>query len=264
MGLVLPFGLAVGITMGAVGAGGSIVAIPVLVHVAGLDVHAATTASLLVVGSAAVVGTVPHARAGRVRLASGIAFGASGVVGAVVGSWLNARAGDDVLMLGFAALALTMATLLTGRVRSPEPREPAPRDAAIRDAAPLEHSPRGRVLALGSAVGLLTGLFGVGGGFIVVPALIFLLGFSTRDAIGTSLVVIAINAGVSMLARLPTLELDWSVVGPFAGAGVAGVLLGGLVSQRTRTARLGFALAGLLVVVAGVTGLPAASRLAGG
>lgn len=259
MGLVLPFGLAVGITMGAVGAGGSIVAIPVLVHVAGLDVHAATTASLLVVGSAAVVGTVPHARAGRVRLASGIAFGATGVVGAVAGSWLNARAGDDLLMLGFAALALTMAALLTSRVRSPEPREAAPRDSE-----PLEHPPRSRVVALGSAVGLLTGLFGVGGGFIVVPALIFLLGFSTRDAVGTSLVVIAINAGVSMLARLPTLELDWSVVGPFAGAGIAGVLLGGLVSQRTRTARLGSALAGLLVVVAGVTGLPAASRLAGG
>ncbi len=252
--LALPFGVAVGLSMGALGAGGSLLAIPVLVHVAGLDVHAATTASLLVVGAGAVVGTIPHSRAGVVRLHAGVVFAVIGSVGAVAGSWLNQRASEASLAVGFSLLAVTMAALLARRTA-------VGRIAA--DETSDHHLSWPRVVILATAVGLLTGLFGVGGGFMIVPALVLALGLSMREAVGTSLVVIAINAAVAMAARYPSLDIDWAVVGPFAGAGIVGVVLGSIIARRSAPARLGYALAGLLVVVAGVMGLPAATDLAG-
>lgn len=252
--LLLPFGLAVGMTMGALGAGGSILAIPVLVHLGGLDVHAATTASLAVVGVGALSGLLPHWHAGRVHLGIGLTFGAVGSGGAVLGTALNRRLSDDVLLVAFAVFALTVAVLLVRRVGLP---------AAGLGAADGGHGGWWRIAALGTAVGFATGLFGVGGGFVVVPALVLIAGFRMREAIGTSLLVITVNAAVALTARLPSLGIDWSVAGPFAGAGVVGVFLGSLVARHAAPVRLGFALAGLLLVVAGVLGLPAAARLAG-
>lgn len=252
--LALPFGIAIGLSMGALGAGGSLLAIPVLVYVGGLDVHAATTASLLVVGTGALVGAIPHSRAGVVRLHTGVVFAVIGSAGAVAGSWLNQRASEAALAIGFSLLAVTMAALLARRTA-------VGRIGA--DGRTDEPQPWLRVIFLASGVGLLTGLFGVGGGFMIVPALVLALGLSMREAVGTSLVVIAINAAVAMAARYPSLDIDWAVVGPFAGAGIVGVVLGSVIARRSAPARLGYALAGLLVVVAGVMGLPAAADLTG-
>lgn len=245
---IAPLGLSVGVVLGALGGGGAILTVPILVYLLGQSPRAATTGSLIIVGLTALVGLAPHQRAGRVRLAEGVTFGVLGVLGSVVGTRASTSVPAPVLMSAFSALMLVVAGLMTRKRRLARAAA-----VAIAIAEPEAPRPRRRNVALAATgVGLLTGFFGVGGGFAVVPALVLALGFTMPAAVGTSLLVIAINSATALVSRLGTdVALDWPVILTFSVFGAMGSVLGGKVVHRInpRTLSLGFTM--LLVVVAG-------------
>jgi uncharacterized membrane protein YfcA len=224
--LALPFGLAIGLSLGLVGGGGSILAVPVLVYVLGEGVREATTASLLIVGCTALAGALDHARAGRVRLRTAVAFGSSGAFGSLAGTLLNRVASPRAILFLFGLLLLAAAgAMLRRREDLDQPHEEQ------------VHAWR-RVLPLGLLVGVLTGFFGVGGGFLIVPALALVLGLPTSIAVGTSLLVIAIVCAVGFAAHLATGTIDWAVAGTFTAAGLVGAVIGSRLVERVRAIRL--------------------------
>jgi uncharacterized membrane protein YfcA len=237
--LALPFGVVIGLSLGLVGGGGSILALPVLVYVLGEPVKAATTESLLIVGTTALLGSLDHAHAGRVRWRTALAFGTAGVLGALGGTGLNRAVGGRAILFAFALLLLAAAAaMLRGRG---EPRGP-------------EIDPRGRNLWLrivpaGLVTGLLTGFFGVGGGFVIVPALTLLLAIPLASAVGTSLVVIAVTSAGALAAHLSSGRIDWGIAAAFTAAAVAGAFTGSRLSRRARPYRLAQAFAVLVTAV---------------
>ena len=299
--------LLIGLSLGAVGGGGSILAVPVLVGVVGLTAEQATSSSLVVVGVASLVGVATHARAGRVDLRAGLGFAAAGIVGSFVGTQLNEGIDGDVLLLGFAVLMVFVGARMLRSLRRPDalPVDDLPLERLRPDPVPVERPsglPRYRdgarlhryvstpdgaevgasvavgepgtqpvwngrrvalLVATGTGVGFLTGLFGVGGGFVIVPALVLVLGFPMSIATGTSLLVIALNAGVALAFRGGLGAIDWGVVAPFTVAAVLGVLAGRAVADRVPTRHLTAALGLLVLAVAVWTGVDAAIALAG-
>jgi hypothetical protein len=267
--LVVAAGLMIGLSLGALGGGGSILAVPVLVYLLGQSPRQATTASLLVVGIAASVGAVTHARAGRVRLREGAIFGILGIAGSYLGSRASAAVPANALLAGFGILMLAVAAAMVARRR---PRRHAP--GAGQGAGREPPEPRGTraskpargwalrggqhpllVATAATAVGLTTGFFGVGGGFVVVPALVLILGFDVPAAAGTSLVVIAVNSAAALTTRAVRggLPINWAVIIGFTAAAVAGVVAGGRLAGTASPQRLDAAFTVLIVAVAGYT-----------
>lgn len=258
--VIVPVGLVIGLSLGALGGGGSILTVPALVYLLGQGPREATTGSLIVVGLTSLVALVPHARRGRVRFAQGLAFGALGTVGSLVGSALAAHVAPTVLLAGFAALMLLVATLMVRRTRA---RAAGAADVAAAggrtDLGPMLSlrplscaCPRlMRLLVTASVVGLLTGFFGVGGGFVLVPALVLALSFDMPTAVGTSLLVIAVNSTTALLARANSgTSPSWPVLGAFTALAVAGSLVGGRLATRVSPRVLTRAFSVLLVGVA--------------
>lgn len=251
--LASPLGFLIGLSLGALGGGGSILAVPALVYVVGQTPKEAVATSLVVVALVSVFGIVPHWRAGRVRAGAGAVFGLAGVAGNLLGSAWNHAVDPEVLLLAFSGVMLVAAAAMWRRAtRSGEPAAPP---AAVQTQVRIDAATLVKVLAAGTAVGLLTGFFGVGGGFVIVPALVMALGFSMPDAVGTSLLVIAINSAVALATRLGSGNLDWSVIVPFTVAGMLGVVAGSRVADRVPADRLIRWFVVLLVGVAAYTGI---------
>ncbi|WP_409484625.1 sulfite exporter TauE/SafE family protein [Arsenicicoccus dermatophilus] len=239
---LIPLAVLVGLLLGALGGGGAILTVPILTYLAHQAPSAATTGSLIVVGTSSLVGLVPRLRAGEVRVTEGLTFGLLGTAGALVGSRLSTQVPGPVLMTAFAALLLVVATLMWRR-----------RSRGASAAAPPQPRRWPVRVAAATGVGLLTGFFGVGGGFVVVPALTLVLGLSMTTAVATSLLVIAINAASALASRAAGgLVVDWLVILPFALLTVVGTLLGAPLGRRVGQARLQSAFAVLLVLVAAV------------
>lgn len=282
-----PLGFLIGLSLGALGGGGSILAVPALVYAAGQDPKEATASSLMLVGSAALVGIVPHWRAGRVRVAMGLTFGVVGIGGSILGSAANRLIDPDVLLLGFSGLTLVAAWRMLRAcptcTQVGERRETESADATgeVAESAGLpvgagasrtqtSTSRPGSfvdpgvalaVVAAGTAVGFLTGLFGVGGGFVIVPALTLTLKLTMPEAIGTSLLVIAVNSFVALTARVASAGIDWQVTLPFTVAAIGGVVAGERVASVLEPERSLRAFAALLVGVAIYTAVGAALSL---
>lgn len=245
--LELVLGLAVGAVMGGLGGGGSVLTVPLLVYALDLAPREATTASLLIVGTTAVVGAVGHTRTGTTDWRVGVLLAAAGVPGALVGSHLSGRLSPDALLLSFAAVLLLAAGLT---LRSAAPEVPSGGGGtAVRTRA--RTSATTRLVLAGLGVGLLTGLLGVGGGFVVVPVLVVGLRMPMAPAVGTTLVVVAVNSFVALAARAGSEVFVWHVVVPFAAAAIVGSLVGQRLAGRLTGPALTRAFAGLLVVVAG-------------
>jgi len=263
-----PLGLLIGLSLGALGSGGSILAVPALVYAAGQTPQQATATSLLLVGIAALSGLPGHYRAGRVKIGPGVAFGLAGIGGSFAGTALNRRLDPQLLLLAFSGLiALAAWRMLTACPTCTRSGEEEALAAAAADARPsgVDVARVLMVLASGTAIGFLTGLFGVGGGFVIVPALTLVLGFAMPQAIGTSLLVVAVNSAVALVARLGTTHFDWSVTLAFTLAAVAGVAAGGRIADRidaTRSLRV-FA-AGLVVLALFTAGSAVAALLGRG
>ncbi|WP_432157020.1 sulfite exporter TauE/SafE family protein, partial [Streptomyces sp. bgisy153] len=206
--LALAAGAVIGLALGALGGGGSVLAVPALIYLLDFTPVGATTASLVIVTITSVTALAAHARDGHVRWRTGLLFAASGIVPAMVGGALAARIPATVLTAAFAVVAGAAAA------RMLRPRRRADTPAPVRP---------GKAVAAGAGLGAVTGVLGVGGGFLAVPALVSVLGLRMRDAVGTSLLVITVNSLAALSTRAGTVErLDWAVVGPFVGAAVLG------------------------------------------
>jgi uncharacterized membrane protein YfcA len=235
--LALAFGVLVGLTLGLVGGGGSILTVPILIYALGESVHLATGTALAIVGANALIGAWAHRRAERVHGGVALVFGGMGILGAVAGSVLNHLAPERIVLVGFAVLMLGAAlAMLRGR-----PGE-APR-------AP-HRGPSARIVLAGLGVGVLTGFFGVGGGFLIVPALVLLLGLPMREAVGTSLLIIAINSAAALAGHLRFGGVDLGVTLLFLAGGTAGALAGTRLAGRLDEQRLRQGFAGMVVLVA--------------
>ncbi len=293
LALALLLGAVIGLSLGALGGGGSILTVPALVYALGEKASAATTGSLIIVGITALVGSFGHARAGRVRWRAGFGFGLAGVASSSLGTALNRHINPDVLLLAFAGLVVIAASgmwrhagaaiAVSGdqlELRVAEPAlavdgSNASRSAAVelpgdRGIRPTPASqPEGsidfpggstthdslrtvlKVVAAGLIVGFLTGFFGVGGGFVIVPALALVLAYPMPEAIGTSLLIIAINSAAALGERAGQHQtVHWHVIAPFTVAAVAASLAGKQVADRVDGPRLTRAFVILLIAVA--------------
>ncbi|HEY5946754.1 MAG TPA: sulfite exporter TauE/SafE family protein [Kofleriaceae bacterium] len=228
---VLPLAVLIGISLGMLGGGGSILSVPILTYVADMAPNAAIASSLFIVGVTSAAGAISHARAGRVRWRTGILFGTAGMVGAFVGGRLSAYIPGRALMIAFGIMMAATAVAMLRKRRTLQP--PRVGDLPIR-----------KVLIQGLAVGIVTGTIGAGGGFVVVPALVLLGGLGMEIAVGTSLIVIAMNSFAGLAGHLGNVDLDWPVTLAVTGAAVLGSLLGGRLVGRIPPAALrrGFAI----------------------
>ena len=218
--LVVVLAVLVGVLLGLLGGGGSILTVPLLAYVAGLPTREAIAASLVVVGVTSLVATVSHARAGRVQWRTGLTFGAAGMASAYAGGRLGEHVPDGVLMVSFALVMLAAGVaMLRGRGRASETSHPM----AV-----------GKAVAYGAAVGLLTGFLGAGGGFLIVPALTLFGGLAMPVAVGTSLLVIAMNSAAGLVGHLSATPIPWGLAVMVTAAAVVGSLAGGRLATRVR------------------------------
>ncbi|MEU7189783.1 sulfite exporter TauE/SafE family protein [Streptomyces sp. NPDC045369] len=234
--LALVAGGVVGLALGALGGGGSVLAVPALIYLLGFTPAEATTASLLIVTTTSLTALYAHARAGHVRWKAGAAFAAAGVLPAALAGAAAARLPQAALTLAFAGVAALAAVMML------RPAAAAAGDREIR---------KGRAAGAGAGLGALTGLLGVGGGFLAVPALVAVLAFEMRAAVGTSLLVITVNSLASLATRFGAAgALDWAVVGPFTAAAVLGAWDGKRLAGKISGPRLQRLFAFALLAVA--------------
>ena len=277
-------GLTIGLIVGALGAGGGMLFIPVLVYLLHFSPHEAAAASLIIVGLTALVSLIPHALSGNVQWRRGLLFAAFSAAGSVGGSHLNAITPGDYLMLLFALLAAAVAIAMarkgiasrrqyrdrTREIVQEDAGEISPHTESIggeaassaaepgvinqgKQSRPLNNSLFKWVLAA-LVTGFLTGFFGVGGGFAVVPALVILLHLNMRQAAATSLLIMVISCASSLLVRIGTpLDIDLVVVTVFALTSMVGGGIGPILTRSAKEYRLTLGFACLLAGVAIVT-----------
>ena len=230
----------IGIALGLFGSGGSIITVPVLVYLVGQPEKVAIAGSLAIVGAVAGLGALSYMRQSLIDWNSVLWFGVPGIAGTVAGAWLAEFVSGTLQLTVFSIVMLIAAAGMLRNGASGNPSGPRA---------------RWKIMADGTAVGALTGFVGVGGGFLIIPALIVLGGLTPAIAVGTSLVIIAVKslAGfakyLSVLGRLE-MSVDWTIIGLFVILGGLGSILGGWLGRRLPAAAFRKAFAILLLVVA--------------
>lgn len=203
----------IGLTLGLLGGGGSILTVPVLHYVMGYPVRSAVPMSLVVVGLTSGFGAVNHWRAGTVKWRAALAFAPTAIVGSILGADLGLRVDPSVQLAVFGVVLLGAAvSMITGGVGEA--------------AHPIAPRPLPLVSLIGAAVGLITGFVGVGGGFMYVPALVLLAGVEMKAAVGTSLVLIMLSCLAGVARYQFGSAFDWPVIGLFTALAFVGVLIG--------------------------------------
>jgi uncharacterized membrane protein YfcA len=251
----LGFGALIGLALGSLGAGGSILTVPILVYAMGAPVQTATGTSLAIVGLNAFAGALMQLRRRQALPRVGLGVGASGLAGALGGAWLNHQVRGDVVLILFACL---MVVVGVGLMR----RFPAVVGAPV-SAECLTLASWGRIAAVGLGVGVLTGFFGVGGGFLIVPALVLVLGLPMSQAVGTSLIAIAVNALWGLLAHLTFGELDLPLTALFVVGGLLGLVFGGRLASRMPEHQLRLSFGVVVLATAAYTFARSAAALLG-
>jgi uncharacterized protein len=224
----------IGLSLGLLGSGGSIITLPILVYVAGIPTHQAVGMSLVIVGGTSAVGSLLNAHRDSFNWKAGAFFAVSGMAGAFIGAKFTHLVSAPVLLLLFGALMLVMGTRM---LRSGEPTSQS------QQCRPW------RCLGIGVAVGVLTGFLGVGGGFLLLPALVLFAGLEMMPAIGTSLAVIAVNCLGGFIGQLRYMDFDWRLTLGFLAAAIAGMFAGSALAKLLSAAvlRRGFAWCVLLL-----------------
>jgi uncharacterized membrane protein YfcA len=245
-GLALLAGALIGLTLALVGGGGSILAVPLLVHLVGASsAHAAIGTGAVAVALNALVGLAGHARAGTVKWPCALSFGVAGIAGAALGAELGKATDGGRLLALFGLLMIAVGASMLRRPRGePDPGVRLSRESA-RHLLP-------RLLPAGLAVGLLSGFFGIGGGFLIVPALLWATAMPMANAVGTSLVAVSAFGLTTSASYALSGLVDWWLVAPMLAGGVAGAWLGqrmgAQLAARQELMRRGF---GLLVMMMG-------------
>lgn len=263
--LSLLFGLIIGFALGLTGGGGSVFAVPLLVYGLHVPAHAAVVISLAAVGATALGGGLARWRDGEAEFRTALIFGLAGILGAPLGAWLNPRFSESALLTCFALLMLAVALRMWGQAkRRPEETRLVRAGAASKrdETGPAcRYNPSGqlqftsrcavRLILTGSATGLLSGLFGVGGGFLIVPALVLIASLPMRRAVATSLWVIVIVSAIGFLSHIIAgHRLDVGITTGFVLGGLGGMALGIAVGKRIAGPTLQKLFAGMVVAVA--------------
>ncbi len=239
MTLTVALAVLVGVSLGLLGGGGSILTVPLLAYVADMEAKEAIATSLVVVAVTSTVSAISHARAGHVRWRSALLFGAAGMVGAYAGGAIGRFVPGSILLIGLAVMMIATALAMI-KGRNTTTPEPAGRPPVVKTAV------------LGLGVGLATGAVGAGGGFLVVPALVMLAGLPMPAAIGTSLVVIALNAFAGLAGHLNTVAIDWPVAAMVTVAAVLGSLVGARLTSRVNPEALRSGFGWFVLIMASV------------
>lgn len=282
----LGLGLIIGGFLGALGGGGAILTVPALVYLLGQDPQDATASSLIIVGAASLTGIISYARGHHVRWRLGLLFGLAGAAAAFAGTAANRLVNQHYLLIGFALVMFAAATGMLIRTRAPhrtgtgslprKTKQPTPDPTTTRTStAVLADTPTNtqrtsnpvatavKVAVAGLAVGFLTGFFGVGGGFVIVPVLVLLFNLPMTAAAATSLLIIAINSGVSLAARAGQAHFDWAIIIPFTLAAMAASLAGKSVAGRLPEKVLTLTFAGMLIAIGLFVAIQNATHLTG-
>jgi len=247
-------GLAIGVLLGLVGGGGSILAVPALIYGVGMPLSRAVPTSLLVVGISSAVAALPRLAHREVQWRIAAIFGGAGIPAAFAGAAINRLLSPRLLLVGFVALMLLAAW------RMLQEDEQKGGDCALPGGGVNWRTCLPKALASGAGVGFLTGLLGVGGGFVIVPALVLLLGLSMMSAVGTSLVIVSVNSAAGFLAHLGESRLDPTITVAFTLATVTGALVAGRLGSRLSGDWLRRGFAYLVVAVAVFVALQAVSN----
>ncbi|ATL33099.1 sulfite exporter TauE/SafE family protein [Streptomyces formicae] len=235
--LALIAGAVVGLALGALGGGGSVLAVPALIYLLGFTPAAATTASLIIVTATSLTALYAHARTGNVRWKSGALFAAAGLLPAAAAGAAASRLPQALLTAVFAAVAALAAVKMLRPARTDGDRTTKVRPV--------------KAAGTGAGLGALTGLLGVGGGFLAVPALVTVLAFEMQAAVGTSLLVISANSLAALATRgAADSGLDWAVIGPFTGAAILAAWDGKRLAAKVTGTRLQHTFAVVLLAVA--------------
>ncbi|MGW1229608.1 sulfite exporter TauE/SafE family protein [Streptomyces sp. NPDC001478] len=233
--LALVAGTVVGLALGALGGGGSVLAVPALIYLLGFSPASATTASLIIVTATSATALYAHARDGNVAWRTGALFAAAGIVPAYLAGAAASRIPAALLTAAFSVIAALAALRMLRPARSAPPERVRPAKAA----------------GAGAGLGAVTGFLGVGGGFLAVPALVGVLGLRMRQAVGTSLLVITVNSLAALTARTGGGDLRWEVIAPFTGAAILGAWDGKRLAAKLAGGTLQRIFAFVLLGVAG-------------
>ncbi|MGI5174861.1 sulfite exporter TauE/SafE family protein [Dactylosporangium sp. CA-152071] len=240
----LGLGAVIGILLGLLGGGGSILAVPALVYGVGLPLRAAVPTSLLVVGLSSAAAVLPRLRAGQVRRRIAAVFGAAGAVSTFAGAAVNRLLDPRIVLIGFAVM------MVAAGIRMLRRQGGEGGDCALPSGGVNWRGCLPKSVGAGVAVGFLTGLFGVGGGFLIIPALVLLLGLPMTAAVGTSLVIIVINSVAGFVAHAGDTTIDYRIAAGFTAAAIVGSLAAARVATRLPADRLRRWFAYLVFVIA--------------
>jgi hypothetical protein len=235
--LELALGFGIGLSLGLLGGGGSLLTVPALVYLVGQTPQAAVTTSLAIVGANSVVGAMFHSSHGKLDGKVALVFGSAGMFVSYLSANISRQISPELLMVYFALLMLGIGLMLLFR-------------RAGEEATAYQAKPLWLVVASGAGVGLLTGILGVGGGFLVVPALIMLVGLPVQIVVGTSLLIIAMNSIAGFLGHLSNDSLDWMVTFVFTSAGLVGTFIGMRLSRFLSPSKLQKTFAVFVIILA--------------
>jgi uncharacterized protein len=248
----LALALLIGLSLGILGGGGSIITVPIFVYVLGIEAKPAIAMSLAVVGATAAVGAASHWRDGNVNVRVAFVFGGFAMVGTFLGARLALFVSGPAQLTIFAVVMLLGAWFMfRGPREIVAPALPTPRTqlSTAQHGTALRDLPLGLIALEGLGVGALTGLVGVGGGFMIVPALVLLTGLPMKHAVGTSLVIIALKSATGFIGYLDQVVIDWGFMAAFTAVAAAGILVGARLVRRIPQAALRQAFALMLVVM---------------
>ena len=228
--------LVVGLSLGIFGSGGSILTVPVLLYLLQHEDKVAIAESLAIVGAIALVGALPYAKDKLVEWRTALLFGVPGMIGTYLGAWIAAFVAGYVQLFVFAAVMLFAGFMMWRSARRTAPAQGKGEAESVEASRGKQRSIL-KIGADGLAVGVLTGFVGVGGGFLIVPALVLLGGLPMRRAVGTSLVIIAMKSATGYVKYLDVLDglgltVDWSTIGVFSAVGMVGSFVGKAISGR--------------------------------
>jgi uncharacterized membrane protein YfcA len=244
IGIALALGAVIGVLLGLLGGGGSILAVPALVYVLGLGVEQAIPTSLIVIGIASAVGVLPKVRAHQVQWRLAAIFAVTGIPATIAGAAIGKHLPQSALLIGFALV------MVVAGIRMLQDTADTGTACAVGDSGINWRRCAPRSIPAGLLVGLLTGLFGVGGGFLIIPALVLMLGVEMPIAIGTSLLIIVANSVAGLAAHLGGVGIDWKITAAFVGTSMLGSLIAGHYGTRVNIDRLQRMFAYLVFAVA--------------
>ncbi|MGD2216262.1 MAG: sulfite exporter TauE/SafE family protein [Gemmatimonadales bacterium] len=244
LGLVVSLGLLIGLSLGLLGGGGSILTVPLLVYALGFEAKASIAMSLWVAGVTSSIGTIVHWRIGNVHVRVALVFGSVAMVGTYLGARLSVLVSGTFQLVLFAVVMMAAGYfMLLGRVPGVRAGKA---DLHLADRSKL---PIALIVTEGLAVGVLTGLVGVGGGFLIVPALVLLVRIPMKQAVGTSLAVISMKSATGFLGYLGQVEIDWSFIGLFTTVAIVGIVIGTWIVRFAQQRALRRAFAILLLIM---------------